>query len=87
MSICRNLNRGVMGVSRKVLPFPAPTLPVSESGDEQTPESPAGLESSVAKLVEKDDLSQNGRSTTAISTLNGRPEMDSQDSGYRPQGV
>jgi Na+/H+ antiporter NhaD/arsenite permease-like protein len=64
------------------IPFQtAPTLPVSDSGDEAAPE----LESSVAKLVEKDDLSQNGHSTSAISTLNGRPELNSQDSGYRPQ--
>jgi Na+/H+ antiporter NhaD/arsenite permease-like protein len=59
----------------------APTLPVSDSGDEAAPD----LESSIAKLVEKDDLSQNGHSTSAISTLNGRQELNSSDSGYRPQ--
>jgi hypothetical protein len=64
------------------IPFQtAPTLPVSDSGDEAAHE----LESSVAKLVEKDDLSQNGHSTSAISTLNGRPEVNNQDSGYRRQ--
>jgi Na+/H+ antiporter NhaD/arsenite permease-like protein len=64
------------------IPFQAaPTLPVSDSGDEAAPE----LESSVARLVEKDDLSQNGHSISAISTLNGRPELNSQDSGYGPQ--
>lgn len=64
------------------IPFQTPsTLPVSDSGDEAAPE----LESSVAKLVEKDDQSQNRHSISAISTLNGRPELNSQDSGYRPQ--
>ena len=75
------------GADDGIPPPPAPTQPVSESGDDQTSESPAGLESSVAMLVPEDDHSQNGRSTTAISTLNGKQELDRPDSSYQPQGV
>ncbi|KAH0569213.1 hypothetical protein GP486_000030 [Trichoglossum hirsutum] len=75
------------GADDGIPPPPAPTHPVSESGDGQTPESPAGLESSAAILVPEDDHPQNGRLTTAISTLNGKQELDHPDSSYRPQGV
>jgi Na+/H+ antiporter NhaD/arsenite permease-like protein len=62
---------------------PAPTLPVSEKSDDATPE----LESSVAKLVPKDDQSQNEQSTSVMSTLNGEQGVDRLDLGCRPQGV
>jgi hypothetical protein len=75
------------GADDGILPPPAPTHPVSESGDDQTPESPSGLESSVSMLVPEDDHSQSGRSITAISTLNGKQELERPDSSYRPQGV
>jgi len=37
--------------------------------------------------VPEDDHPQNGRLATAISTLNGKQELDRPDSSYRPQGV
>ena len=54
---------------------------VSDSGDDVAPE----LASSVAKLVPKDDHSQNGQSTSVEGKPNGKQEVDSPDSSHRPQ--
>jgi Na+/H+ antiporter NhaD/arsenite permease-like protein len=75
------------GADDGIPPPPAPTHPVSESADDQTPEPPAGLESSVAILVPEDDHSQNGRSTTVISTLNGSGEDEEKRAFSEPISV
>lgn len=54
---------------------------MSESGDDVTPE----LASSVAKLVPKDDNSQDEQSASVTSTPNGKQELDRPNSSHRPQ--
>ncbi|KAE9366918.1 putative arsenite transmembrane transporter protein [Stipitochalara longipes BDJ] len=56
---------------------------VSENGDDVAPD----LASSVAKLVPRDDTSQNGLSTSVTNTPDGKQELDGLDSGHRPQRV
>ena len=67
------------GAGNGIPPPPALIYPASESGDDQTPESTAGLKSSAVMLFSEDDNSQNGRSSPAM--------LDRKDSGCQPQGV
>jgi Na+/H+ antiporter NhaD/arsenite permease-like protein len=69
------------------LPPPAPTLLISKDGDGLTLVSTSPLESSVSTLGLRDDQLHNGRlSTSAISTLDEKPELAHEDSSYPPQG-
>jgi len=72
-------------VSNSCLSPPALTLSVSENGRGRIPESTPPLESPVLMLVPKDDQSQNERSTSAISTLYEKNELEPLDSSYTPQ--
>jgi Na+/H+ antiporter NhaD/arsenite permease-like protein len=65
------------GADDGISPPPGPTFPASESGDDQTPESPTGLESSVVDLLPEDDKPQKKWLDTTI--------LDRSDSGYRSQ--
>jgi hypothetical protein len=56
---------------------------VSENGDDAAPE----LASSVAKLVPRDDNSQNEQSTSVVSTPNGKLELDRPASSHQPQAL
>jgi hypothetical protein len=56
---------------------------VSENGDDAAPE----LASSVAKLVPRDDNSQNEQSTSVVSTPDGKRELDRPASSHRPQAL
>lgn len=66
---------------------PAPTLLVNDNGDGLAPKSNPPLESSASMLVPRDDQSQNYRSTSAISTLYEKQELDRLDSRNPPQGL
>jgi len=56
---------------------------VSENGDDAAPE----LASSVAKLVPRDDNSQNEQSTSVVSTPDGKRELDRPASSHQPQAL
>jgi Na+/H+ antiporter NhaD/arsenite permease-like protein len=64
---------------------PVLTLLVSQNGDGRTPESTPPPEPSALMLVPRDDQSQNDRSTSAISTLYEKHELERPDSSYTPQ--
>jgi len=66
---------------------PAPTLLVYENDNGLTPKPTPPLEKSVSMLVPRDDQSQNDRSTSAISTLYEKQELDRLDSSDPPQGL
>jgi Na+/H+ antiporter NhaD/arsenite permease-like protein len=77
------------GSDRTVLPalsqlsHPTPALLASEDGDVRHRVPTLPLESSM--LVPTDDQSQNGQSTSAISTLKEKQELTPTDSSYPPQ--
>lgn len=76
---------GALGTS--YLSPPALTLLVSRNGDGRTPESTPPLEPSALKLVPRDDQSQNDRSTSAISTLYEKHELEYPDTPQPPLGT
>jgi Na+/H+ antiporter NhaD/arsenite permease-like protein len=59
----------------------------SESGDDSTLVSTSPPGGSISMLAPRDDQSQNGRSNSAISIMDGKQHFNRADSSYSRQGV